>query len=83
MYLRPELDKFGLQLDWTSADERLNLAIWGRNLDDDADFVNPGPGVGYIFNLGQAGADGSRTRSRPVGHTGRKVVGATVTYRFQ
>jgi iron complex outermembrane receptor protein len=83
MNLRPALDKFGLQVDWTSADERLNLALWGRNLDDDADFLAPGPGTPWLFNKGQAGADGTRETSRPVGHTGRRVIGATVTYRFR
>ena len=83
MNLRPELNKYGVDLSWTSSSENLTVAIWGKNLDDEADFLAPGPGIGYIFNLGEAGPDGSRERSRPVGHTGRRVVGATATYRFQ
>jgi len=80
--LRPELDKYGVNLGWTSSSEKLTLEVWGKNLDDEADFLAPGPGIGYIFNLGEAGPDGTRERSRPVGHTGRRVVGATATFRF-
>ena len=76
------LDKLGAQISWTSADENLSVALWGRNLDNKAQPISPGPGIGYIFNLGQAGPEGERERSRPVGHTGRKSIGATVSYRF-
>jgi iron complex outermembrane receptor protein len=79
MFLRPELDKYGVDLSWTSAEDRFTVAVWGKNLDDEQDFLAPGPGVGYIFNKG---SDGVAT-SRPVGHTGRRVVGATFTYRYQ
>ena len=65
-----------------SARDSMTLSVWGRNLDDEMDQLAPGPGVGYIFNLGAAGADGSRTRTRPRGFAGRKQVGATFTYRF-
>ena len=52
MYLRPELDKIGMNLSWTSADEALTISLWGRNLDDDPDYINRGPGIGFIFNNG-------------------------------
>lgn len=69
---RPELDKTGLRVDWTSADERLALSLWGRNLDDEPDFINIGPAFGYVY-LGGSGA---------VGQTGRRQIGATVRYNF-
>ena len=75
-------NKLGAQVSWTSADDSLVVALWGRNLDNEARPLSPGPGTGYIFNLGQAGPEGERERSQPIGHTGRRAVGATVTYRF-
>ena len=82
MYLRPELNKFGLDLSWTSADDNLVVSLWGRNLDNNADHINSGPGIGFIFNNGQAGPLGNLVRSRPVGVTGRRQIGATVRYNF-
>jgi iron complex outermembrane receptor protein len=82
IWKRPELDKFGAEVEWTSASDNIKISIWGKNLDDDFDFLAPGPGIGYIFTQGQAGPDGTLERSRPVGLTGRKVVGGTFTYRF-
>jgi len=82
MYERPELNKPGLNLTWTSADQNLAVSLWGKNLDNKPDFINAGPGIGYIFNLGQAGPNGARVRSRPVGLTGRRQIGATVRYNF-
>ena len=80
--LRPELDKFGVDVSWTSANDSMTVSVWGRNLDDTMDQLNPGPGVGYIYNLGAAGPDGVRDRDRPRAFTGRKQVGATFAYRF-
>jgi iron complex outermembrane receptor protein len=80
--LRPELDRYGVDVTWTSASDKLGISLWVRNLNDEMDQLNPGPGVGYIFNLGQAGANGGRDRARPRGFTGRQVSGATLTYRF-
>jgi hypothetical protein len=82
MYLRPKLDKIGLNLSWTNAADNITVGLWGRNLDDDPDFINRGPGIGFIYNLGQPGPLGNRVRSRPVGVTGRKEVGLTASYRF-
>lgn len=82
MYVRPELDKIGMNLSWTNAAENLTVSLWGRNLDDDPDFINRGPGIGFIFNNGQPGANGEVVRSRPVGVTGRKQVGVTASYSF-
>ena len=80
--LRPELNKYGVDVSWTSASDSMTISLWGRNLDDDMDQLAPGPGVGYIFNLGQAGPNGGRDRARPRGFAGRKQVGATFSYRF-
>ena len=80
--LRPELDRYGVDASWASADNKLGISLWVRNLNDEMDQLNPGPGVGYIFNLGQAGPNGGRDRARPRGFAGRQVSGATLTYRF-
>ena len=82
MNLRPDLDNYGVDLSWTSASDKLGVSLWIRNLNDEMDQLNPGPGVGYIFNLGPAGPEGGRDRARPRGFTGRQVSGATLTYRF-
>ncbi len=83
--MRPELDKYGAQIDWTSASQKLNIAIWGRNLDNSEDILAPGPGVGYIFNRGTAipGGDAPADRARPRGFSGRRQVGATLSYNFK
>lgn len=87
--LRPELNKFDLRLSWLSADEKLGVSLWGRNLDDDPDYINFGPGFGYLYNLGAPGDNPNtaeieeiRVRSSAVGSTGRKVVGLSVNYDF-
>ena len=80
--LRPELDRYGVDVSWTSASDKLGISLWVRNLNDEMDQLNPGPGVGYIYNLGQPGPNGGRDRDRPRGFAGRQVSGATLTYRF-
>jgi iron complex outermembrane receptor protein len=82
MNLRPELDRYGVDVTWNSASDNLGISLWVRNLNDEMDQLNPGPGVGYIFNLGQPGPEGGRDRARPRGFAGRQVAGATLTYRF-
>ncbi len=76
-YLRPELNKTGLKLAWTSPDENWGWSVWGRNLDNKPDYINYGPGFGFAFLAGPNGA-----RARPVGSTGRRQLGATVNYSF-
>ena len=80
--LRPSLDRYGVDVSWTSATDKLGISLWVRNLNGDMDQLNPGPGVGYIYNLGAPGPNGGRDRDRPRGFTGRQVGGATLTYRF-
>ena len=82
MNLRPDLDRYGVDVSWTSSNDKLGISLWVRNLNDDMDQLNPGPGVGYIFNLGAVGPNGGRDRDRPRGFAGRQVSGATLTYRF-
>ena len=82
-YLRPELNKFGFDATWTSSDQNLSVSLWGRNLDNNQDFLNFGPGIGFIFNQGQSGELGlGGVRARPAGATGRRQIGATVRYNF-
>lgn len=82
MYLRPSLNKFGFNLTWTSADDNMSLELWGKNLDNNPDYINFGPGIGSIFNRGAAGPLGNRVRARPVGTTGRRQFGVTARYNF-
>ena len=75
--LRPELNKTALRLAYTSPNENWGLSIWGRNLDDEPDYLNFGPGFGWVFLQ----LDNGRP-ARPVGKTGRRQVGATVSFNF-
>ena len=82
-YIRPELDKIGMSLTWTNADDDISISLWGRNLDNDPDYINTGPGIGFIFNRGAPNADGSNgVRQRPVGRTGRKQIGVSASFDF-
>lgn len=84
-YIRPEIDKIGLSLTWTNADDDISVSLWGRNLDDEVDYINTGPGIGFIFNRGapNPGSDApSGVRQRPVGRTGRKQVGVSASFSF-
>ena len=82
-YIRPEIDKTGLSLTWTNADDDISVSLWGRNLDDEPDYINTGPGIGFIFNRGAPNADGSLgVRQRPVGLTGRRQVGVSASFNF-
>ena len=81
-YRRPALDKLGMSLTWANADDDIRVNFWGRHLDDTPDYINTGPGIGFIFNLGAPGLDGCRVRARPVGSTGRAQMGVTASFRF-
>lgn len=83
MYLRPAQTKPGLRVEWTSAEGNITASIWGRNLDDDPDYINYGPGFGYVYLRGPAiDANTLGVRARPVGSTGRRQIGATFRYSF-
>ena len=76
---KPELNKLGLRLSWTSADDKLDVSLWGRNLDNKPDYINFGPGFGYVYLNGPGP---NPVRARPSGTTGRRQIGATVRYNF-
>ncbi len=87
--LRPVLNKTALRLAYTSPNENWGFSIWGRNLDDKPDYLNFGPGFGYVFvtldNGGQFFNNNGAvlvSRARPVGKTGRRQIGATVSFSF-
>ena len=83
MYIRPELDKIGANITWTNAADTISVSLWGRNLDNNPDYINTGPGIGFIFNRGPALADGRPgVRARPVGTTGRRQIGLTASFDF-
>jgi iron complex outermembrane receptor protein len=82
MYLRPSQTKPGLRAEWTSAEGNISFSVWGRNLDDDPDYINYGPGFGYVYLWGPGDPAVDAVRARPMGSTGRKQVGATFKYNF-
>lgn len=85
MYLRPEITKTGLRFEWTSAEGNMGFSLWGRNLDDEPDYINYGPPFGYVYLNGTGSKDpaGTPVRARAVGSTGRRQVGATFRYNFE
>jgi hypothetical protein len=84
MYLRPELDKIGASIGWTSASGGTTIELWGRNLDDDNDWINFGPGSPATFARGTVGPAGLAPAvvARPRGISGRKQVGVTARFLF-
>ena len=59
------------------------MSIWGRNLDNDPDYINYGPPFGYVYLRGpDIDATTLGVRARAVGSTGRRQVGATFRYNF-
>jgi len=86
MFLRPELDKLGAMVSWTNADENITLELWGRNLDDDYDWINFGPGspANYARGILAPGvsAPPPAGTARPRGYAGRKQVGVTARFLF-
>lgn len=83
MYLRPAITKTGLRVEWTSAEGNMGFSIWGRNLDDDPDYINYGPPFGYLYVRGpDISGPNTGVRARPVGQTGRRQIGATFKYNF-
>jgi len=93
-YLRPEQDKIGMSITWTNAADNLSVSLWGRDMDDDPDYINTGPGIGFIFNKGAPhpnvnfppghddAGDPVQVRQRPVGKTGRAQYGLSASFSF-
>jgi iron complex outermembrane receptor protein len=79
LFERPELNKTGLRIDWTSPQEKWRVALFGRNLDNKPDFTNIGPGFAFVY---LASPNEPTQRARAVGYTGRREVGASVGYSF-
>jgi len=84
LFQRPELDKIGASIGWTNANEDITIELWGRNLDDDYDWINSGPGSPFSYAGGvlQTGATGALGTVRPRGYSGRKNVGITARFLF-
>jgi iron complex outermembrane receptor protein len=84
LFQRPALDKIGAMISWTSASGSTTVELWGRNLDDDYDWINSGPGspfnyAGGVLQTGETGAPGT---VRPRGYSGRQQVGITGRFLF-
>lgn len=84
LFLRPELDKIGANISWTNAAEDITISLWGRNLDDDYDWINFGPGSPFNYAGGvlPSGVTGAPGTARPRGYAGRKQVGITARFSF-
>lgn len=84
MFWRPDLTKTGLNISWTNAEEDLTIEFWGRNLDDDYDWINFGPGspANYARGVLPAGVAGTPGVARPRGVNGRAMMGVTARFLF-
>ncbi|MDH3507887.1 MAG: TonB-dependent receptor [Gammaproteobacteria bacterium] len=86
MFLRPELDKIGALISWTNAAEDITVELWGRNLDDDYDWINFGPGSPANYARGVlapgVSAPPPAGTARPRGYGLRKQVGITARFLF-
>jgi iron complex outermembrane receptor protein len=86
MFQRPEIDKIGASISWTSASGGTMIELWGRNLDDDYDWINWGPGSPANYPRGPLAAGTTNPAnpgtSRPRGVAGRTQVGMTARFLF-
>ena len=64
--IQPEFDLFDARLNWTSRDDALEVALWGRNLADEE----------YISHLYTIASSVVAVHGNP------RMYGATLTYRF-
>ena len=60
----------GAQIGWTSANEGINVTLWGKNLAEDVDTTNFSPFVGGGIN------------DFAIGFRGRREYGLTASYGF-
>jgi len=67
--VRPSLTQIGARMTWTSPDQRFDVSVWGRNLNEDED----------IFNIGPSQAN---TLQPPVQFGNRRTIGATASFRY-
>ena len=68
--LRPTIIDLGAQIGWTSANERITINLWGKNLFEDVDITNVSPFVGAGIN------------DFAIGFRGRREYGLTASYGF-
>ncbi len=68
--LRPTIVDVGAQIGWTSANEGINVTLWGKNLAEDVDTTNFSPFVGGGIN------------DFAIGFRGRREYGLTASYGF-
>ena len=68
--LRPTIIDLGAQITWTSANENLDVTIWGKNLLEDVDITNFSPFVGGGIN------------DFAIGFRGLREFGLTASYGF-
>jgi iron complex outermembrane receptor protein len=69
LLLRPGTDIIGARAAWTSADEKWQVTLWGKNLTEEADVLNIGPLPPYL-------------NDNPVGFGPPRTFGGTVSYKF-
>lgn len=67
---RPGTDILGARVAWTSAADRWQVELWGRNLGDEEDVLNIGPQPPFLGD-------------NPVGFGPPRTYGGTLTYRFE
>lgn len=65
---RPGTNIFGARAAWNSADDRWEVALWGRNLTEEADVLNIGPAPPFLG-------------SSPTQYGPPRTYGITVSYR--
>src|SRR5690606_6621026 len=65
---RPGTNIFGAQAAWYSANDRWQVAVWGRNLTEEADVLNIGPAPPFLG-------------SNPTQYGPPRTYGITVSYR--
>jgi iron complex outermembrane receptor protein len=74
---RPAIDNIGLNIAWTSADQKTQVSVWGQNLLDEFDWGGWGPASSFHFNNG-----GSGPGSSPRNYESRIRFGADVRFLF-
>jgi len=68
--LRPTITDFGAQIKWTNANKNLSIALWGKNLREDADITNFSPFIAAGIN------------DFATGFRGKREIGLTASYSW-
>ena len=74
---RPAINNLGLNISWISATGGTQVALWGRNLLEEADYGGFGPASSFWFNNG-----GSGPGTSPRNYWGRARYGVDLTFNF-